>query len=63
MTMHGLQHQPVAAERDDRIGLGCGRVAVALGERLQRLLCLFGLAGNEGDFVEAGHDRVETLGA
>ena len=63
MAMHGLQHQPVAAQRDDGIGRGDGSVAVALRQRFERLLCLLGLAGNEGDLVEAGHDPVEALGA
>ena len=58
VTVHGLQHHPVAAERHDDIGLCRRRVAVALGERPKRLLRLFGLAGNEGDFGEAGHDLV-----
>ena len=62
MAVHGLQHQTIAAEGDDGIGLGDGGVAVAFGQLLQRLLCLFGLAGNEGDFVEAGHDPVAALG-
>ena len=63
MTMHGLQHQAVAAQRNDGIGRVDIRVAVALDEAIERLLCLPGLAGNEGDFVEAGHDPVEALGA
>ena len=63
MGVHGLQHQPVAAERDDGVGVLGRGVAVALGERDARLLRLLGVAGDEGDFIEAGHDHVDALGA
>ena len=63
MGVHGLQHQPVATKRDDGIGVVGRRVAVAFGERDARLPRLLRVAGDEGDFIEAGHDHVDALGA
>ncbi len=62
MAVHGLEHQPVAAKGDDSVSLAGWRVAVELDELLQRSLRLFGLAGDKGDFIEAGHPVFTTLG-
>ncbi len=51
--MQGLQHEAVAAEGDDDIGLRGRDIAVALGEPLQRLLGLGDRACHEGDALEA----------
>ena len=59
--MQGLQHQAVAAQRHDGVGLGEVGVAVMLGELAERVGGLLGLAGNEGDFLEAGHGSIEAL--
>ncbi len=63
MVMHGLQHEPVAAERDDGVGVVGRGVAVALDERGARLIRLWRVAGDEGDGIEGGHDHVDALGA
>ena len=61
--MHRLQHQSVAAKRHNGVGVLGHAVAVALGESDARFLCLLRVAGDEGDFFEAGHDHVDALGA
>ena len=62
MGVHGLEHQPVPAKRNDRVGFVRRRVSVARGQLLLRVLRLLGLAGHERDLFEAGHDDVDTLG-
>ena len=52
--VQGLQHQAVAAERDDDVGLGGGEVAVALDQPRARLLRLRDRARHEGDALVAG---------
>jgi hypothetical protein len=42
-----LQHEAVAAERDDDIGLVAARVGIALSKRLQCVLCLSYIGCNE----------------
>ena len=49
VTVHGLQHQPVAAQRHDSISGLRGDIAVALNEGLAGGHRLFGLARHEGD--------------
>jgi hypothetical protein len=46
--VQGLQHEAVAAERDDHVGGSRSDVAVTGGEPLERLLCLRDGAGDEG---------------
>ena len=46
-----LQHQAVAAERDDDVGLGGIAIAVSRGELRQRLLRLDAGARDKGDPV------------
>ena len=50
--VQGLQHQPVAAERDNNVGLGGVGVAVALFQPRIGLARLGRLAGDEGDMLE-----------
>ena len=47
-----LQHQPVAAERDDGIGLLRGDVAVQLRQGRKRAPGFRHLTGNKGDLLE-----------
>ena len=57
------EHQPVAAERHDDIGLLRRRVAIAGGKLVAGLLGLLRVAGDEGDVAEAWHGGVDGLGA
>ena len=57
--MHGLEHQPVAAERHDDIGLVGRRLAIAGDKLAAGLFGLLHLAGDEGDGLEAGHNGVD----
>src|SRR5262249_60755058 len=51
--VQGLQHEPVAAERDDDVGVFGRRVAVAGGEPFERVTRLLDRAGDEGYPLEA----------
>jgi len=57
-AVQGAQHEAVAAERDDDVGLVKWRVAVALRERGQRLLGAVHLAGDEMDPEVPAHRAV-----
>src|SRR5262249_36769366 len=52
--VQGLQHEAVAAERDDDVGARRIGIAVAADQRGTRLLGLGYRAGHEGDVLEAG---------
>ena len=51
--VQGLQHEPVAAQRHDDIGVLGGDVAIAGGQPFERLLRLADGAGDEGYALEA----------
>ena len=51
--VQGLQHEPVAAQRHDDIGVLGGDVAIAGGQPFERLLRLPDGAGDEGYAFEA----------
>ena len=53
-TVEGLQHEPVAAERDDDVGLLRRRFAVALGQLGAGGLRRLGVGRNERDAGTAG---------
>src|SRR2546426_517162 len=51
--VQGLQHEPVAAERDDDLGVFGRHVAIAGGEPFERVTRLRDRAGDEGYPLEA----------
>src|SRR5690606_3932518 len=52
VAVQRLQHEAVAAERDDGVGVPCLGRSVSLGKPLERLAGLGHLAGHEGDLLE-----------
>ena len=56
-ALQGRQHQAVAAERDDDVGLVRRGVAIALDQAPARALRHRRVAGDEGDALEAGAGR------
>src|SRR6185437_123608 len=60
-VVQGLQHQPVAAERDDGVRLRRFRVAVHRRQPRVGVARLRRLAGDEGDVVKSAHEDPETM--
>jgi hypothetical protein len=61
VVMHGLEHQTVAAKRNDGVRFLRRHVAVTLGKRLEGILRLIGLAGDEANLFEACHGHSTAL--
>ncbi|MNW01035.1 hypothetical protein D3C71_1966140 [compost metagenome] len=60
--MQGLQHEAVAAERDQHVGV-VGFVLVVLSDqRAQGALRFVGVTGEEGDAWRRGHRRLRKDG-
>jgi hypothetical protein len=62
-VVQGLQHQAVAAECDDHIGLFGRRIAVAANQRVAREFSLGRRARHEGDAVAGNHGAVSVKAA
>ena len=58
MVVHGLEHQTIASERDDRVRLFGRDVAIALHERGERSLASRVSLANEGDLFEICHEQI-----
>ena len=61
MAVQGFQHETVAAQGDDHVGLGLGHAAIAFGQALARLARFGPLVGEKGKPVDQrgrlGHAR------
>jgi len=60
--VHGLQHQPVAAQSDDGLRLLRRDIAVARGQLPERVRGFLRLAGDKSNFLKAWHRFAAALG-